>query len=387
MNLPKYEWPNREPERAYTLPSRYFYDPQIMEDEKWAIFYKGWLLVGHISEFAQPRQFVTYEILDQLVLIVRGDDGELRAFHNVCQHRGNKLVNEERGISTRAFVCDYHAWSFGTDGTLLGAPRTYRLGNFNKVDFCLPPVRVEEFAGFVYINLDPNAQSMQELFPGADKNILEHAPDMANLKFESVQDFIAPINWKVAMDNGIEAYHLMLSGPAHKDLAAMLDFKNFLPYLHDNWWALMGPAKEGTTEIFGIEIGDSPYQTNYFINTWIFPNTAIYCIPYADFVATFLVIPLGAEKTLLRYGYYVPEREETAITAAARDWLNEELGPEDLELNLTTQAGLKSLGYDQGRYMIDDSKPHEGEHAVHHFHTLVYDALINHHNATHSKPK
>ena len=77
MTSPKYEWPNRQTGSAYTLPSRYFYDPQIMEDEKWAIFYKNWLLVGHISEFAQPRQFVTYEILDQLVLIVRGDDGEL----------------------------------------------------------------------------------------------------------------------------------------------------------------------------------------------------------------------------------------------------------------------------------------------------------------------
>ncbi|MEM7538386.1 MAG: aromatic ring-hydroxylating dioxygenase subunit alpha [Chloroflexota bacterium] len=376
MSTSKYEWPNRKLEEAYTLPSRYFYEPAIMEDEKWAIFYKSWRLVAHVSEVVQPRQFVTCEIFDQSILIVRGDDNTLRAFHNVCQHRGNKLVTDPRGQSSRSFVCSYHAWSYGTDGSLLGAPRTERLENFNKADNCLKSVRVQEFAGFVFINLDEHAESMEDLFPGAAELILEHAPDMANLKFESQYDLVAPINWKVAMDNGIEAYHLMLSGPAHKELTHMLDFKQFLPQVHDNWWALMGPPKPGLTEVYGVEIGDSPYQTDHFINTWLFPNTAIYCVPYVDYVATFLVIPLEAEKTLLRFGYYVPDREETPLTVAARDWMNDQLGPEDIELNLTTQQGLKSFGFDQGRYMIDPERSNESEYAVHHFHTKVYEALI-----------
>ena len=375
MDKPSYEWPNRELEEAHTLPSRFYHDASIMEDEKWAIFYKHWRLVAHVSEVDKPGQFVTCEIFDQSLLVVRGNDGELRAFHNVCQHRGTRLVSDRRGEGKRVFVCKYHAWAYGTDGALIGAPRTERLVNFNKSDICLKNVRVQEFAGFVFINLDEDALSMEEMYPGAAELILEHAPDMANLKFESEHDFIAPVNWKVVMDNNIESYHLTLSGPAHKELTSMIDFEQYIPRVYDNWWVLLGPCKPGLEEVYGVRIGDQPYQTDSYINTTLFPNVTIFCVPYADYVGTFLIIPLEAEKTLVRFAYYVPDREETEITRAGRQWMNDQLGPEDVDLNLAVQQGLKSFGFDQGRYMIDPERSNESEHAVHYFHTRVYEAL------------
>lgn len=375
MDKSRFDWPNRELEEAYTLPSRYYFDPAIMEGEKWSIFYKSWRLAAHVSEVAQPRQFVTCEIFDQSILIVRGDDGVLRAFHNVCQHRGNRLVSERRGKGKRVFVCKYHAWAYGSNGSLIGAPRTERLEHFNKSDICLQFVRVQEFAGFVYVNLDPDAATMEDLFPGADEFLRDLSPDLNDLKFESEHDFIAPVNWKIVVDNAIESYHVLLSGPCHKELAAFLDYEKDLPITRGNWWTLGGPVKTGLTEIFGVEIADQPYQTETYMNWWLFPGTCIYLVPYVDFVATFEIIPLEAEKTLLRFGYYVPDRPETRVTAACREWMNEGLGPEDIELNISVQQGLKSFGFDQGRYMIDPERSNESEHAVHHFHTLVYEAL------------
>ena len=377
MEPQKHTWPNREPDRAYTLPSRYFYDPAIMEAEKWSIFYKGWLFAAHVSEVAKPGHFVTCDIFDQSVLIVRGRDQVLRAFHNVCQHRGNRLISEQRGVKSRVFSCKFHSWTYGLDGALVGAARTEKLKNFDKREFCLKPVRVEEFAGFVYVNLEQDARSMADLYPGADEVIYQHAPDMADLKLESVQDFVAPANWKVVVDNGIEGYHLTLSAPAHKELARVLDFKKFLPEVHDNWWVLAGPTKPDLKEIYGEKIGDSPYQTDQFVVTWIFPNTGVVCLPYADCVSTFTVIPLEAEKSRIRFRYYAPEREVTAVTRAAVAWNNEHLGPEDVDLNITTQQGLKSFGYDQGRYMIDAERSCESEICVYQFHTKVYEALTS----------
>ena len=375
MTEKTFEWPDRELDAARTLPSRYYYDPEILEAEKQAIFYRSWQLVAHASEVASPRQFVTCEIFDQSILVVRGDDKVLRAFHNVCQHRGTRLVHQRRGEGKRVFVCKYHSWAYGSDGGLIGAPRTEKLQDFNKADVCLPSVRVQEFAGFVFINLDEQAKSMEETYPGAAELILEHAPDMANLRFESEHDFDAPVNWKVVMDNNIESYHLTLSGPAHKELTAMVDFENYLPRTFENWWVLLGPSKPDKTEYYGIEVGEQPYQTDAYINTSLFPNLTIFCVPYADYVGTFMMIPLGAEKTRVRFSYYVPDRPETDITRAGREWMNDQLGPEDLDLNLAVQQGLKSFGFDQGRYLIDPERSCESEHAVHYFHTLIYEAL------------
>lgn len=372
-----FDWPNRELEAAQTLPSRYFFDPAIFDAEKRAIFYKAWHFACHPNEIEEPGQFVVVDIFDQSVIIVRGRDGEIRAFHNVCQHRGNRLVTERRG-HVRTFVCAYHAWTYGLGGELRGAPRTERLEGFDKSKFGLKAVRAEYFAGFVYFNLYEDAAPMMDLFPGAEAFFLDLCPDIKDMRLDSEEDMVVPVNWKVIVDNAIESYHVMLSGPCHKELADFLDFEKDLPICRGNWWTLGGPVKPGLDKMFGVPIGDEPYQTETYMNWWLFPATCLYFVPYTDLVSTFLIIPTGPEETFVRFGYYTPNRPETKITSACKDWMNGGLGPEDIELNLTVQKGLKSFGFDQGRYMIDAERSAESEHAVHHFHNLVHGALTSH---------
>ena len=99
-----------------------------------------------------------------------------------------------------------------------------------------------------------------------------------------------PVNWKVVMDNNIESYHLTLSGPAHKTLTSMIDFEQYIPKTFKNWWTLHGPHHPGLKEFYGIEVGDQSYQTRDYINTTLFPNLTIFCVPYADYVGTFLMV-------------------------------------------------------------------------------------------------
>lgn len=375
MTNQKFDWPRRDLEAAHTLPSRFYFDREIFEAEKRAIFFKAWQLAGHVGEVAEPGQFVCVDIFEQSVIVVRGQDGVLRGFHNVCQHRGNRLVTEPRG-HVRTFVCAYHAWTYGLGGELRGAPRTERLEGFRKSEFRLKPVRVEEFAGFVYVNLDPEAEAMGALFPGAEAFLRDLCPDLGAMRLDSEEDMTVPVNWKVVVDNAIESYHVMLSGPCHKELAEFLDFEKDLPVCRGNWWTLGGPVRPGLSSLFDVPITDEPYQTEIYMNWWLFPATCLYLVPYTDMISTFLIIPKGPEETVVRFGYYRPARPETALTTACKAWMNGGLGPEDIELNITVQQGLKSMGFDQGRYMIDAERSSESEHAVHHFHTLVHDALI-----------
>src|SRR6185312_12936779 len=137
------DWAPSAPERAMTLPARFFYDEGVFKAEREHVFYPAWHCVAHVNELKEPGAFVTFDILDQSVIVMRGDGGELRAFHNACQHRGNRLLNQRRGKLGSVLRCGYHSWCYGRDGALKSAPRSERLPDFDKKDFGLKGVRVE----------------------------------------------------------------------------------------------------------------------------------------------------------------------------------------------------------------------------------------------------
>ena len=121
---------------------------------------------------------------------------------------------------------------------------------------------------------------------------------------------VVPANWKIIMDNSIEGYHFGLSGPVHKDLAALIEFKQYSLEAHDKWWTYIGPPKPGVTSAYGAPLDGATWQTDWFFNIGIWPNTTFYCFPFADICGTFLMIPLEPEKSLLRFGYYGPQRRD-----------------------------------------------------------------------------
>ena len=372
---PASEYRPAEPECAWTLPSRYYYDDAIYRRELQTIFHSAWHCVGHRSELAEAGAFVRLDVAEQSLIVLCDDGGALRAFHNVCQHRGTRLVSERRGNLGRVIRCPYHAWAYNLDGALRHAPRCERVAGFDVGDVRLAPVRVETWAGFVFVNMDAAAPALAEEVGDSRELLVRHFPDLDGLGLVDEVDFVVDANWKVVVDNEVEGYHFRRSGPVHRELARLIQFDRYEMVPRGKWWYFQGPPAPGLTHAFGEAIGDARYQTDWFFNIQFWPHTTLYAFPYADFVGTFNQFPLGPEQTLLRLGYYRPSRPESTVSKACMRWMSEELGPEDIALNVAQQKGLRSLGFDQGRLMIDAERSADSEHLVHHFHTLVHAAL------------
>lgn len=192
------------------IPARYYYDPEWYEVERKAVFLRSWINVGHVCELPEPGSFVRREIefADASLLLVRGRDGEIRALHNVCTHRGTQLTDEERGKKS-TFSCRYHMWTFGTDGGLISAPDFERFYT-DKKSCALRQVATEVCGGLIFINFDPQQSLREYLGPMAEK--LEQLPVARATTFhEYVYDIDA--NWKMTYDNFQENYHLRFIHP------------------------------------------------------------------------------------------------------------------------------------------------------------------------------
>lgn len=369
-------WDYSDPLTGQTMPAPFFYDPGIFAEERERIFMRSWHLVGHVNEFAEPGRFVVQDIFEQSVIVMAGQDGTISAVHNACRHRGNRLLDARRGKNGAVLRCQYHSWCYNLDGKLRAAPRTENLAGFDRADWGLKPVRMEIFAGWVFVTLDENAPPLAEITAGAEEEMRRFLPDLDNVELVEETDVIVDANWKVIHENSIEGYHFDLSGPVHKELAALIDFSGYRLTPHGQWWTYIGPPVTGAKQAYGVPLEGATWQTDWFFNIGLFPNTTFYSFPYTDMIGTFIMIPLGPEKSLLRFGYYAPKgRPVPDVTKAAINWMNTQLGPEDIELNVTNQKGLHSRGFQSGLYLIDPERPHESEHLVHHFHTLCYQAI------------
>lgn len=189
------------------LPAKPYYDPDWWELERKAIFMRHWLHVGHVCEIPEPGSFIRREIefARASLLIVRGRDGEVRTFHNVCTHRGTQLVEEASGKAAK-FSCRYHMWTFGADGALLSAPDFERF-YVAKEDCALKQVRTEVLAGMIFINFDPEPKETVREFFGPVADEMEGLP-VARATTFTEWCYEIDANWKTNLDNFQENYHL-----------------------------------------------------------------------------------------------------------------------------------------------------------------------------------
>ena len=293
---PLAQWCPGDPEQAHAFPSRYYYDAGVFQREVGAIFYPAWHFAGHRSEVSEPGDFIKVDVLDQSVLVVCGEDGVARAFHNVCQHRGTRLVEERRGQIERVIRCPYHAWAYRLDGRLRHAPRSEAVQGFDPGAVSLAPVRIEEVSSFLFVNFDPDATSLREEVGASAALMARHFPDLPDMELVDELDYEVAANWKVIAENAIEGYHFSLSGPVHKDLATLIRFDDYRLTPHDKWWAYMGPTEAGRKQAYGRDIGDAKYQTDWFVNIGFWPHTTLYTFPFTDFVGSFNQFPLGPRR-------------------------------------------------------------------------------------------
>ena len=227
------------PQEAWTIPARFYTDQNAFEHEKENVFAKSWICVAHSSELANANDYVTREIIGESIVLVRGRDKVLRAFYNVCPHRGHQLLSGE-GKAKNVITCPYHAWAFKLDGNLAHARNCENVANFDSDKAQLVPVRLEEYAGFVFINMDPNATSVEDQLPGLGAKVLEACPEVHDLKLAARFTTRTPANWKNIVDNYLECYHC---GPAHPGFSDSVQVDRYWHTMHGNWTLQYGFAK------------------------------------------------------------------------------------------------------------------------------------------------
>ena len=333
-------------------------DPTIFAAERESIFFRTWQLAGHASQLREPGDFVTVQIVDQSILVIRGKDGQLRAFYNVCQHRAHELL-AGCGNTRSAIVCPYHAWTFGDDGRLRAARHCMDKPGFDPAHFSLEPVRVDEALGFVFVNLDAEAPSLTDFAPGMFEDIAANVPWWDEVAVSSDFDTEGPdlaANWKVLAENCLECYHC---GPAHPAFCDFVDMQSYRCDVHTNWMRSYGELAKANNKAYDVEPGE-PSQKAIYWHLW--PNTELIIYPGNAAMTTFRFFPRNVESTatsslmLLKPGDTVrPER---------LDYRWNVLWPEDERLCTSVHRGLRSRGY-RGGYLVTNEKQHAvSEHGV-----------------------
>lgn len=349
------------------LAARYYTDPETLAVELDTVFARSWHLVGHRSQVSEPGQVLTATVGDEPVFVVN-DGGQIRAFFNVCQHRGHELfppqqpggdVAETPGV----IMCPYHAWVYGLDGTLLSA-RSRDVG-----EICLPPVAVDELAGFVFVNTDAGATPLAEHAPGVGDEVLALAPQTPARMLTWRRTHLIAANWKIAVENYNECYHCP---NVHRSFTSgVVDPASYRVTPSGTVIRHTARGVEGDRSTYTRPVASDDYAAFY-----IWPASSIQVYP-GQAVNTYRWVPCAPDRTLLvrEWWFDVAEPTDELREIIDLDW-NTTVS-EDLKLVESTQRGIRSRGYRPGPLVTEQSgiASVHSEDAVDHLATLLLSAL------------
>ena len=331
------------------LEPRLYLDPELIELEHERIFERTWQLTGHVSSLPRSGSYITGFAGSQPVLVVRDDAGELRAYRNVCRHRGSCLLSGE-GQCKGAIRCRYHGWTYRFDGSLIGVPEALQFGErLDKSTLSLHPARVEVLCGLVFVNLDLEATSLRELTGDLTQRLERYG--IAELDAFAPSGGTQPANWKVVAENYLEGYHIPI---AHPGLMRMLDYRHYDTELHEHhaWIEApfrVKPSSNRLERLYDRLVTPMPGLDEKDRRTWryvfIYPNTTIDLYP--DQVNTWQMNPDGVGRTRDVFaGYRSPHSgPRTRTVQRLNHWLNNVVLKEDIDLVKNVQLGLKTRGY------------------------------------------
>lgn len=359
----------------FTLPSRYYTDADVFELEKRAIFGRTWQFACHTSEIPSPGDYLTVDLLDEQLVFIRGDDQTIRGFHNVCRHRAHRLLGG-RG-SAKDIVCPYHAWRYARDGGLQHARNTERVPCFDARSHSLVPVKTEIFVDFVMYNLDQSAASFVSLVPGLCEEIQAAAPWLPTLIVDQgAAGFTSRVpmacNWKVLVDNCVECYHCT---PAHQAFVDLVTIDEYKITLHERHTSHTAATERPDNVAYKWQHGEHDPRF-FFWHVW--PNLTFGIFPGSPNFGVFQATPID-HQTTNPYGIRMRlAGDESEHEQQRRNYVDNVLWPEDLNICESIQRGLKSSSYDQGLLLAQPPHGGNNEGVCHHFQKITLETLRQH---------
>src|ERR1700730_232716 len=339
-------------QEASTIPAPWYVDARIAELEAKSVFSKTWQMVGRFEQAEKPGQFVTASVAGEPIVVVRGHDGVLRGFYNVCRHHAAAVVTEPCGQAS-ILHCPYHGWNYGLDGSLKGMPEFDGVKNFERRQNGLIPVRAETWEQFVFVNLDMCAAPLAEYLGGLVKRV---APlGLNKLHYYASQTYNIHCNWKVFVDNYLDGgYHVP---HLHKGLNSVLDYKQYTIEIEDRYCLQSSPmvTSDEHAATGATRKGDRAW---YF---WLHPNFMFNCCE--GYLDTNLVSPVDVDHCRVIFDYYFSDVSEAGRAYNEQSVsVGNQVQDEDLGICEAVQRGLKSRAYGAGRLSV---RREAGEHLVH----------------------
>lgn len=361
---------NADPEHSWALPSWYYLDAGIARAEQEAIFADSWQYVCHAENVASAGQYLVRDIAGESILIIRGRDGELRAFYNVCSHRAHQLL-QGAGAVEGGIVCPYHAWTYAPEGELLSARNSENVADFDRDALCLKQAQIEVFVNLVFVNLNPDAPPLHGQLGGLESELRSFAPELDFLTLTHSRQYEIKANWKNIMENYAECYHCPTAHPGFA--AGVVDMNSYRVKTHARHHAHTSRSKPPEDGSYKIDAGATERAAEF--GAWlIWPNLAIEVYPGGN-LNLFHCLPDGPASSVQTIEWYFPDAEPTPAQAEIIDYLHRSVRLEDVALCESVQRGLASRAYHQGRLIVDPARSDASEHSVHHFQSLVRKAL------------
>jgi Rieske 2Fe-2S family protein len=360
-------------EAPRTLPAWAYRSAEFHLAERREIFAKSWLLVGHVSQLRQPGDFVSMTIAGEPIAVVRGADGEVRAFSNVCRHRAARVL-DGAGNCGKAMRCPYHGWTYGLDGRLLAIPEKTGFPGFDKDANGLWPLRIGVAAGFVFASLHPDPEPLAEHLGPFEEWLAPYRPERLVLYGEGTD--VLEINWKNSIDNYLEGYHIPVG---HPGLLRLLDYKSYLVETTDARISIARSrmrdkrSKDWQERLYQRIMRPMPGLREPECREWnfIYVHPGITINLYPDQIDFWVNYPLDERRTHTVWHTFRPPE-----TSGRRDRLVRRLNTrinslvqhEDNDLTARVQEGLGSSLYRAG---VIGAR----ENGLLHFHDLVRDAI------------
>jgi choline monooxygenase len=341
-------------ERARTIPSSWYLDPEIYELEREWVFGRTWQAVARSGQLSRPGAFVTADLAGEPILVVRDDQGQLRAFYNVCRHRAAQLVTLPEG-QLRRLRCRYHGWTYDLNGRLRGTPEFDGVADFCRDDYGLVELAVDCWGPLVFVHAAPSLPLQDFLAPLPQRTA---TLNLEGLRFAERREYFLNCNWKVFVDNYLDGgYHIHT---VHPGLAGAIQYTHYRTETFGHSSVQIAPLKAADDPVVGtVRRGDTAYYW------WIFPNLMINI--YQGVMDTNLVLPLGPERCRVVFDFYFADTEGAAARRFIADSVAvaHQIQLEDMQVCEEVQRGLQSRSYRCGRFSV------RREGGGYHFHQLL----------------
>jgi Rieske 2Fe-2S family protein len=364
------------PSLLSTLPGHFYTDPVIFQEEQARIFESHWFAVARAAEIDTPGSFRTVDVGRENVLIVRGRDRVLRAFLNVCRHRGARVCLERSGTARRNLQCGYHAWTYGLDGRLVAAPNLATMQDVDRGEYGLVPVHLREWLGYAWVCVGDRPPSFEQTVVGTVAGRLGGADVIDRWGIEHLQvghrtAYDVRANWKLIVENFMECYHCATIHPELTEVIPEFADGYAAQYFVGHGASFAEEAKgftvDGSAGVATIPgVGDA-HDRRYYAVT-VNPQVFLNLVP--DHVIFHRMYPVAPDRTLVECDWlYLPEVVESGQDLSRSVELFHRVNQQDFDACERCQLAASSKAYAGGGVLVPS------EHHIGEFHDWVTQRL------------